>query len=254
MPSSSPSPEYEEKLIESFSKHARTYDRYAQLQRTMAERLASMLPTPLPEPVLEIGCGTGIFTRHLLVKRALHLYLNDLAPGMVHYLKDQLTLPDNCESIVGNAESIEFPKVKLITGNAVFQWFRLPEATLQKFKQFLEPGGTVIFNTFGARTLEEFRKTGSLESPNFLLTPGQWENLLKSAGYKIVKSETEERHVFFKDTRELVKNLQQIGAAPIRLLKPSELKKLMRDYDSKFHTPQGVYTQWELLYFHVVPA
>ncbi len=208
-----------------------------------------MLPSPLPEPILEIGCGTGLFTRHLLGKGATHLLLNDLAPGMVESIKSQLTLPSKAELILGNAEVFKFPKVRMITGNAVFQWFQTPQETLKKFTGFLKKDGVILFNTFGSRTLEEFRNVGSLESPNFLLTAGQWEESINCAGYKITRKETEERHVFFKSTRELLKNLQQIGAAPIRLLKPSELKKLIRDYDANFQTSQGVYTQWELLYF-----
>ena len=49
-----------------FSKHARGYDRYARLQKIMADRLASFLPNIMPDKVLEIGCGTGLFTKHLL--------------------------------------------------------------------------------------------------------------------------------------------------------------------------------------------
>ena len=244
--------EYEEKLIESFSKHAHTYDRHAQLQRSMAERLASMLPSPLPQPILEIGCGTGLFTKHLLSKQANHLYLNDLAPGMLKSIENQLTLPKKSQLLLGNAEKLEFPKVKMITGNAVFQWFQTPRDTLETFTKFLEKDGIVLFSTFGTKTLQEFRNLGSLESPNFLLSAERWEQSLKKAGYKIQRREIEERHVFFKNTRELLKNLQQIGAAPVRMLKASELKKLIRDYDTEFQTAQGVYTQWELLYFSAI--
>ncbi len=244
-----PNSDYEEKLIESFSKHAQTYDRHAQLQRSMAERLASMLPSPLPSPILEIGCGTGIFTKHLLSKEARQLFLNDLAPGMLESVKHQLSLPNNSELLLGNAEHLKFPKVRMITGNAVFQWFQTPQETLEKFTTVLEKKGHVLFNTFGSKTLQDFRNLGSLESPNFLLTSDRWESSLKNAGLKITRKEVEERHVFFQSTRELLKNLQQIGAAPIRMLKPSELKKLIRDYDAEFNTSQGVYTQWELLYF-----
>ena len=47
--------EIESRIIESFSKHVKTYDRHAQLQKSMAERLASLLPFPLPSKVLELG-------------------------------------------------------------------------------------------------------------------------------------------------------------------------------------------------------
>ena len=59
----------ESRIIESFSKYVKSYDRNALLQKTMGERLAVLLPNPLPSPVLEMGCGTGLFTRHLLALR-----------------------------------------------------------------------------------------------------------------------------------------------------------------------------------------
>jgi malonyl-CoA O-methyltransferase len=51
---------------------------------------------------------------------------------------------------------------------------------------------------------------------------------------------------------KLLKNLQQIGAAPTRIVKTGRLRKLMRDYESRFSTTQGVYSTWELYYFSLV--
>ena len=49
-----------------------------------------------------------------------------------------------------------------------------------------------------------------------------------------------------------MKNLQQIGAAPVRVFNAGELRKLIRDYDKLFATEQGgVYATWELFYFSI---
>ncbi len=249
MPHSNLPPDFEKKIIESFSKHVDSYERHAQLQRSMAERLATFLPPVLPEPILEIGCGTGLFTRHLLAHQAQKLILNDIAPAMTDTLKEHLRLPPGCEVMVGNAEKLHFPKVGLIAGNAVFQWFQSPEKTLSHFSKVFKPDGLLLFNTFGSRTLKEFRETGSLASPNMLMTAEDWAALMEKTGFTVLRQEIEERQMFFKNTRELLKNLQQIGAAPFQLMKPGELKKLIRNYDQQFQTPQGVYTHWELIYF-----
>ena len=55
------------KIEVNFSKYAHAYDKHAQLQKMMAEKLASFLPNAMPKKVLEIGCGTGMFTKYLLV-------------------------------------------------------------------------------------------------------------------------------------------------------------------------------------------
>ena len=241
--------EFEQKLIESFSRAARSYDRHAQIQRTMAERLASFLPDPLPRRILEIGCGTGVFTRHILARSPRRLLLNDLAPAMIDHLKGHLELPARTLVLLGNAETLRFPTVDLIAANAVFQWFLDPAATLKRLSQRLKPPGALVFSTFGSRTLEEFRELASLKGPTTLLSRTQWQQVLREAGFRILQKQTESREVFFKNTQELLKNLQQIGAAPARQMKPALLKQLIREYDRRYGTSQGVYTHWEILYF-----
>ncbi len=242
----------DESLIDSFSKHAKSYDRYAQLQKSMAERLASFLPVPLPEKVLEIGCGTGLFTRHLLTQPIEKLILNDIAPGMLAFLSDSLALPENTEISSGNAERTHFQKVDLICANAVFQWFQAPLATLMMLKQSLRRNGEIIFSTFGPKTLMEFREAANLTSPINLYHNTMWEEIIRDSGFTIKSCDIEIRKIFFTSTLSLLKNLQQIGAAPIRMLKTGGLRQLMRDYDSKFSTAQGVYSTWELYYFSIV--
>jgi len=242
-------PDFEQSVIESFSKHVKTYDRHAQLQRSMAERLAALIPSPFPQKILEIGCGTGVFTRHLLARSPDTITLNDIAPLMIEHLKDHLEIPSNSKFLVGNAERIQIPKVSLIAGNAVFQWFQNPQATLQRFYSSLEKEGCLAFSTFGPQTLEEFRSAAQFQGPTHLLSQKQWKTLLTQAGFEIQTFETETRQIFFENTKALIKNLQQIGAAPLRILKPGELRQLIRDYDREYVSPQGVYTNWELFYF-----
>lgn len=236
-------------LIDSFSKYAKSYDRYAHLQKSMAERLASLLPSPLPGNVLEIGCGTGLFTRHLLTQPINQLILNDIAPGMLEILGRSLALPKNIKIIPGNAENIIFRKTNLICANAVFQWFKKPQSTLRKLKLALTINGLMVFSIFGPKTLIEFRKSANLESPMKLYTLERLEQMIEDAGFSINIYDVEIRKIFFSSSMTLLKNLQQIGAAPIRRIKTGELRKLMRDYDSRFSTSQGVYSTWELYYF-----
>jgi len=242
-------PDFEQKVIESFSKHVKTYDRHAQLQRSMAERLAALIPNHFPHKILEIGCGTGVFTRHLLARSPSNITLNDIAPLMIEHLKNHLEVPLNAKTLAGNAERIQVPKVRLIAGNAVFQWFQNPQKTLQRFHSALEKEGYLAFSTFGPKTLEEFRSTAQFEGPTHLHSQKRWKTLLTQAGFELLTFQTETRQIFFQNTLSLIKNLQQIGAAPLRILKSGELRQLIRDYDREYASLQGVYTNWELFYF-----
>lgn len=244
----------EARIIDSFSKHVTTYDKHAQLQKSMAERLASFLPDPLPESILEIGCGTGMFTRHLLARSVKTLALNDIALAMINHLKTRNEVPAKTQTIVGNAETLDFPQVDMIVANAVFQWFQNPLATLKRLNSFLPPGGRLVFSTFGPQTLKEFREAGGMESPITMHSFSHWENTIREAGLRISKSDSEIRKVFFADALTLAKNLQQIGAAPLRSANTGELKKLIRNYDKTYSTAQGVYSTWELYYFSTIHA
>lgn len=244
-----PETDFEQKVIESFSKYVKSYDRHAQLQRSMAERLAALIPNPFQQNILEIGCGTGVFTRHLLARSPSFITLNDIAPLMIEHLRTHLNIPDQSEFLVGNAERIHIPKVHLIAGNAVFQWFQNPQNTLQRFHTALDRNGFLAFSTFGPKTLEEFRKTAQIEGPTHLLSQKKWKTLLSRTGFELLTFEIENRQIFFENTKALIKNLQQIGAAPLQILKPGELRQLIRDYDREYASPQGVYTNWELFYF-----
>jgi pentose-5-phosphate-3-epimerase len=131
----------------------------------------------------------------------------------------------------------------------VFQWFQNPQNTLKRFHSSLEKEGYLAFSTFGPQTLEEFRRTAQFQGPTHLLSQKRWKTLLTQAGFELLEFQIETRQIFFQNTQSLIKNLQQIGAAPLRILKSGELRQLIRDYDREYSSPQGVYTNWELFYF-----
>ena len=74
---------------------------------------------------------------------------------------------------------------------------------------------------------------------------------IKSSGFTLNSIDVEKRKIFYPNTLKLMKNLQQIGATPIRIFNAGGLRKLIRDYDKRFATEQGVYATWELFYFSI---
>jgi malonyl-CoA O-methyltransferase len=235
-----------------FSKYAHVYDKHAQLQNLMAEKLASFLPSEIPKQVLEVGCGTGLFTKHLLAKPVQKIFLNDISSEMIQRLKLNLTLPSYVETITGNAETIKFKMVDMVAANAVFQWFNNPKVALKHLKSFINPHGMLLFSTFGPSSLKEFRQTAKLASPVSLLTHEKWINLIKEAGFSLNSYKKENHKIFFPNTLKLLKNLQQIGSTPNRMTTSKELRQIINDYDQIYSTEKGVYARWELLYFSAI--
>ncbi len=236
------------KISRSFSRHAEHYERHAGLQRIMAEKLAAYLPQPLPQRITEVGCGTGLFTRHLLDRNPKRLVLNDIAPGMIAYLQSRLALPQETRILPGNAEKIDFPAADLIAGNAVFQWFEDEQTTLRRFHAALAPGGRILFSTFGPDTLKEFRETAAMQSPTDLRSLKAWESALRTAGFEVEASRRELKRTHYPDTLALIRTLQQMGAAPLRMLSAGDLRRKMRAFDQRYAIDGGVPATWELLY------
>ena len=238
--------------LRSFSKHARGYDRHARLQKMMAERLASFLPNEMPNQVLEVGCGTGLFTKHLLIHSFKKIILNDISIEMVNKLQEKYSLPHSSKIMMGDAESIDFQSVDMVAANAVFQWFKSPEATLKRLKLYINPSGRLIFSTFGPGTLFEIRHTASIESPALLLPFNHWKKIIIDTGLILTSAVTETHKTFFSSTLALLKNLQQLGVAPTRMTRSADLRYLIKEYDKNFSTNQGVYATWELFYFSAI--
>ena len=92
----------------------------------------------------------------------------------------------------------------------------------------------VLFSTFGTETLKEFRQAANMNSPITLYSLNQWKNFIKNTGFTLKLFESETRKIFTPNTMNLIKNLQQIGAAPIKNFNVGGLRKLIRYYDKHF--------------------
>ena len=147
-------------IAQSFGAAAGTYDDHTDLQRTVAARLARLLPKLAAPRVLELGCGTGLFSRHLLARYADGAFLfTDLAPSMV----------DQCRmNLAGAGKRVSFevmdaarPTVdgpfNLIAMSMTLHWLADPEAALATLRKRLAPNGVLVFATIGSESFPEWR-------------------------------------------------------------------------------------------------
>jgi malonyl-CoA O-methyltransferase len=236
----------------SFSKYATKYEKHAHLQNEMGHQLSLLLPNKFSERVLEIGCGTGIFTKHLLTHPLKRIILNDISVEMINFLKSKLILPSCSKVTIGDAENIKFDCVDLISSNAVFQWFRNPSKTLHKLRSYISSEGKLIFSTFGPQTLIELRQISSIDSPALLAPFEQWETWLKTSKFTIDSSSKTIHKIYYSNTLELLKNLQQLGTTPITMTKSGSLRRIIKEYDKNYASSNGVYATWEVYYFSAI--
>lgn len=168
-----------------FERHAHEYDRYAAVQKEMAERLAERVVRELgragprgetPRPgggpaggvrrVLELGCGTGRLSERML--RAFpeaELTALDLSPAMLEAARRRLGADaGRVRWIEADAERwVEAAadagrRFDLIVSSAALQWFADPAGVVRGMARLLAPQGRLAFATFGPDTFRELHR------------------------------------------------------------------------------------------------
>lgn len=143
-----------------FSRYAKFYDEYATIQNLCVLRLIAKTEANGFDKILDIGCGTGNYTK-LLKNRypTAHIKAIDISREMVEIAKEKLH-GRMIEFIIGDAEVMDFKEqFDFITSNASFQWFEDLETTLLKYKNLLNRNGVISFSIFGPLTFYELNQS-----------------------------------------------------------------------------------------------
>jgi ubiquinone/menaquinone biosynthesis C-methylase UbiE len=107
--------------------------------------LLSHLP-PQCESALEIGCGTGIFTRRMAAttKRVVGL---DLSPEMIRLARERSIKHSNIEYLLGDLLELSLPEESFDCVVSIATLHHLPtEQALRKMKSLLAPGGLLVIH------------------------------------------------------------------------------------------------------------
>lgn len=154
-----------DEIYKNFSRAADTYTEHATLQKEVALRLARALEPwqySVPDgPGIEIGCGTGFFTEHLLQTfPKKELRITDAVPEMVKVTSEKFKDATNLKFEVLDSESAKWEEnsYSLIAGNFVAHWFKHPAITLTKMAESLKPGGFLLMSLPGSESFPQWRK------------------------------------------------------------------------------------------------
>ena len=94
--------------------------------------------------ILEIGCGTGEFSR-LLARRAEKVLAIDLSPQMIRLAKAHSKLYPNIDFVTGDATTYDFPDDQFDFIATLTTLHHLPAASiLRKIRKALKPGGVFV--------------------------------------------------------------------------------------------------------------
>ena len=110
------------------------------------QRRVKMLTSHLKagDKVLEIGCGTGYFTREIVKTGALVTAI-DISPELLDIAKQEITA-NNVQFMLDNAYELSFDDNAFdsVVGSSVLHHLE-PEKAIREFFRVLKPGGSFYF-------------------------------------------------------------------------------------------------------------
>ena len=237
---------WKKRVIESFGDKSAIYNQHNVLQRSVAQTLADHLPDMSAPNVLEIGCGTGVFTRHLLDKYPNGTFhITDVSGQMLDDARRDIS-NERVEWSVMDGESVLLDgKYDLIVGNMVFQWFEDPCKSLENLATFLKLSGVILYSVPSSKSFPEWSSSlDRLSLPNGFLKPVDWKGVFKD----------EDIVVDYGNTVDFLRNLKQTGAhvpnAEYQAMSAHDLRRVCRLNDQK----HGGRTTWGILYGRIKNA
>lgn len=241
-----------ENIIRNFSRYAHLYDKYADLQKKAGFYLLSELKQDGFKKILEIGCGTGNYTR-LLRSRFPEAAITpvDISDRMITVAREKLR-GEKLEFLVQDAENLSLGDTfDLITSNASFQWLADLGGALAGYKGLLKNKGCILFSTFGSLTFNELNtslkdifKGAAITAANFI-TPEQIKILLKN-NFRNSKVKEMRRKEVFSNLHDLLRKIKYSGIRGNGLgrqvcLTASSLGKLEENYLKRFKRIEATY-------------
>ncbi|RKE42630.1 malonyl-ACP O-methyltransferase BioC [Sphingobacterium detergens] len=205
-----------------FSKAAQSYHSAAVVQGQIAEKMINLLRNLFlisPDRVLEIGCGTGFFSRLLLQYLSpKHTIFNDICPEMIKSVMNIVLSQHSSQHysfICADAETFSLPDgLDLITSCSTIQWFEDPSAFFARCHTALHAHGILAFSTFGEENMREISSTTGVgltyRTQSALLTE------LSALGYEILLVEEELMSLTFETPLQVLSHLKKTGVTGIK--------------------------------------
>lgn len=225
-----------------FAKATGTYARESSVQQQIAGKMARLLqqylPPRPPMSVVEVGCGTGTFSRMLL--STLHprrLLLNDICEEMLHTCRGLLS--ERVAFLPGDAEAIALPsQTELITSCSALQWFETPETFFRRCNHSLAPQGHFAFSTFGRENMREIRR---LTGQGLPYRSRQELEASLAPLFEIVHAEEEIITLRFDTPLQVLWHLKQTGVTGTgrKAWTRSDLDRFCQQYEALFGHDSG---------------
>ncbi len=257
--------ERKREVARAFGEAAGSYDRYAVLQRQVADDLAQKIIAGGGgvSSYLEIGCGTGF------LGAALEEWLEDtpclftdISQRMLEKCRDRLsgTLEDAGFAVMDGETPEPTEQHGLVAASLVLQWFDDLPAAIERLAGCLLPGGRLAFTMLGAGSLGEWCaacedhgvETGVPSFPSAQELDGMWPTATIGGSGRVEQARIVRHHASAQD---FLHELKAIGARvpdpDHEPRSPGEMRALLREIDGangEGKNGEGFSVTYEVLY------
>ncbi len=242
----------------SFSRAAESYDSVAALQRDVGQQLLVQLPAAItPERWLDLGCGTGYFSRALGERfPASQGVALDIAEGMLRHARP---LGGAQQFIAGDAERLPLrdASCELLFSSLALQWCADFAAVLSEAERLLKPGGVLAFSSLCVGTLQELRDSwqavDGFVHVNRFRHFEDYQRLCDGSGLTRLSLQTAPETLYYPDVRSLTHELKALGAHNLNPGRPGGLTgrarmlALLNAYE-RFRQPRGLPATYQVVY------
>jgi malonyl-CoA O-methyltransferase len=242
----------------SFSRAAASYDSVAELQRDVGSQLLRRLPDDfVPGRWLDLGCGTGHFSRALGERfPAGHGVALDIAEGMLNHARP---LGGATHFIAGDAERMPLRDgtCDLIFSSLAVQWCADFASVLSEAHRVLKPGGVFAFASLCVGTLFElrdsWRQVDGMVHVNRFREFAVYQQLCAASGLRAISLENRAHVLHYPDVRSLTHELKALGAHNLNPGRPGGLTGrarilgLVEAYE-QFRQAQGLPATYQVVY------
>lgn len=242
----------------SFSKAAGTYDSVADLQRAVGGELLSRLPTDFnPRSWLDLGCGTGYFSRALAQQFAgSEGVALDIAEGMLCHARP---LGGANYFVAGDAERLPLrdQSCELVFSSLAVQWCGDFAAVLSEARRVLQAGGVFAFASLCVGTLSELRDSwqavDGMVHVNRFRQLEDYQRLCAASGLQVRSLEVRPHVLHYPHVRSLTHELKALGAHNLNPGRPDGLTGRARilaliDAYEGYRQPEGLPATYQVVY------
>lgn len=251
--------EKKQTISRKFSRAAGTYDAFSHVQKESAAHLAETLPSLFfPAKILELGCGTGNYTR--LLQRAFpraQMWAIDFSQAMVDHARRKLGEDINLHFLCTDGEEFLASRktpYDLITSNATLQWFDDLDSCFSHAAAILSSQGLFHISLFGPKTLTELSMAfqealqENIDLPaSFFASMTEIKNTAEKY-FKEVRCEEQCITRQYDTLPDLLRHIQKTGAGGFQQSMPVLTKSRVAKINDWFVARGGHKVKYQVIY------